>query len=206
MSDPEEIRADIERTRAELSSDVDALSDKVSPGQVAHRQAEKVRSAASDLKDRVIGSVADGGASAGSAASSIADKTSDLPGAARDRTRGNPLAAGVIAFGVGWLAASLLPSSRQEQDLAASAKEQAAPLVDEVKAAGHEAAANLKEPAQEAAAAVKDRASEAVSSVQDQGRAAVHDVKEQAGGDGASDDNSHGAHLADNPYGEGRAL
>ena len=47
-TDPEEIRDDIERTRAELSSDVDALTDKVSPTQVAHRQADKVRAAASD--------------------------------------------------------------------------------------------------------------------------------------------------------------
>ena len=44
-TDPDEIREDIERTRTELSRDVDALADKVSPTQVAQRQADKVRSA-----------------------------------------------------------------------------------------------------------------------------------------------------------------
>ena len=45
-TDPDQIRDDIERTRAELSSDVDALTDKVSPTQAAQRQADRVRSAA----------------------------------------------------------------------------------------------------------------------------------------------------------------
>ncbi len=40
MSDsPEAIRADIERTRAELGLDVDALADKVNPSKVVDRQA-----------------------------------------------------------------------------------------------------------------------------------------------------------------------
>lgn len=201
-TDPEEIRADIERTRSELSSDVDALTDKVSPGQVAHRQADKVRSAASGLKDRVVGTVSHGADSAGSAASSLADKTAAAPGEARDRTRGNPLAAGLVAFGAGWLVASLLPSSRPERDLAVSAKAQAGPLLEEVKGAAQEAAANLKAPAQEAATAVKDRATEAAASVQDEGRSAVQDLAEQARSDGApATDESHGAHVADNPAG-----
>jgi Protein of unknown function (DUF3618). len=44
MSDsPDEIRADIERTRRELGSDVDALADKVSPSKIVDRQVSKVR-------------------------------------------------------------------------------------------------------------------------------------------------------------------
>jgi len=44
MSDsPDEIRADIERTRQELGSDVDALADKVSPSKIVDRQVDKVR-------------------------------------------------------------------------------------------------------------------------------------------------------------------
>jgi len=194
---PDEIRADIEQTRAELSSDVDALGDKVSPGQVAHRQAEKVRSAASGLKDRVIGTVSDGAGSTGSAASSIGDATSSLPGNAMDRTRGNPLAAGLIAFGAGWLVASLLPSSRREQDLAQAAKEQSAPLVDDVKTAAQDAAANLKGPAQDAATAVKDTATDAASSVRDQGQSAARDLQSQATD---PDDGTHGAHVAEDPF------
>lgn len=211
-TDPDEIRADIERTRSELSSDVDALTDKVSPGQVAHRQVDKLRSAATSVKDRVVGSVSDGTDAAGSTASSLADKTSSLadktsslagktsslPGAARDRAAGNPLAAGLIAFGAGLLAASLLPSTRREQQVAQSAKDQAGPVVDQVKGAAQEAAEHLKEPAQEAVAAVKGTATDAAGSVQEQGRSAAQDVRsETTGGDTSSSDDSHGAHVAD---------
>jgi cell division septum initiation protein DivIVA len=139
-TEPDEIRADIERTRAELSSDVDALTDKVSPSQAARRQADRLRSAATSVKDRVVGAASDG-------TSAVSDTASGLPEAARDRARGNPLAVGLIAFGAGWLASALLPSTRQEQGLAQSAKEQAAPVVEQVKGAAQEMGANLKEPA-----------------------------------------------------------
>ena len=193
-TDPDQIREDIERTRAELSSDVDALTDKVSPGQVAHRQADQVRSAVSDVKDRVMGGVSDGAGTAGHAASSVGDAASQLPHTAKDKTRGNPLAAGLIAFGAGWLISSLLPSTRQEQQLAQSAKEQAAPLVQEAKGAAQGLADSLREPAQEAAAAVKDRAAEAGSTLRDEGRSAADDLRTDAT-DAA--DTVKGAHAAD---------
>ena len=55
-NDPDEIRADIERTRATLSNDVDDLAESVKPKNVAERQVGKVKEAASNLKDRVMGS------------------------------------------------------------------------------------------------------------------------------------------------------
>ena len=54
MSNPDEIRADIERTRAELGQDVDALADKVTPSKIAERQTRKVRRALTSVKDRVM--------------------------------------------------------------------------------------------------------------------------------------------------------
>jgi len=132
-TDPDRIREDIERTRAELSSDVDALTDKVSPTRVAQRQAEYVREGVTRVKDRVMGGISDGtdavGSSVGSAAGSIGDAASNLPQATRSSARGNPLAAGLVAFGLGWLVASLLPSTRQEQQVARSAQDQARPLI-----------------------------------------------------------------------------
>ena len=53
-TDPEQIREDIERTRAELSSDVDALTDKVSPSQVVHRQTEASLRVAANLMQAAI--------------------------------------------------------------------------------------------------------------------------------------------------------
>ena len=66
MSDnPEQIRAEIERTRNELSIDVDAVADKVTPAKVAQRQTDKVRGALSDVKDSVLGSASDARSRAG---------------------------------------------------------------------------------------------------------------------------------------------
>ncbi|MBT0994702.1 DUF3618 domain-containing protein [Cellulomonas sp. DKR-3] len=202
-TDPDDIRADIERTRGELSSDVDALTDKVSPSQVVHRQADKVRSAAGDVRDRVMGAVSGTAEAAGSAASSlgdtaasVGDKATDLPGRARERTEGSPLAAGLVAFGVGLLVSSLLPSSRRERDLAQQAKDQAAPLVDEVKTAAQDVAEHLKEPAKDAATAVKDSAVGTATDLRDEGRAAAQDVKDEAVGSSGDDESTHGAHAA----------
>ena len=179
-TDPDQIREDIERTRAELSSDVDALTDKVSPTQAAQRQADRVRAAATDVKDRVMGSASSGANGVGSAASAVGDRAAELPGMARQRTQGNPLAAGLIAFGAGWLLSSLLPSTRQEQQLAQSAKEQAAPLVQEAKGAAQGLAQDLRQPAQEAAAAVKERAAEAGSTLKDEGRSTAEGLRSDA--------------------------
>ena len=41
--DPDVIRADIEATRSQLSGDVDALADKVTPSKIVHRETRKVQ-------------------------------------------------------------------------------------------------------------------------------------------------------------------
>ncbi|QHT55897.1 DUF3618 domain-containing protein [Cellulomonas sp. H30R-01] len=206
-TDPEQIREDIERTRAELSSDVDALTDKVSPSQVVHRQTEKVRTAVGGVKDRVMGSTSDAAGSASQAAhdvrdrasgmvSSVGDTAGHLPQAAKEKAQGNPLAAGLVAFGIGWLVSSLMPASRKEQELARTAKEQAAPLVEGAKGVAQDVAGNLKETAQEAATAVKDRATEAGQTLRQDGQDAAADLKSQAGG--ATQD-VRGAHAEGSP-------
>ena len=62
MSDsPDAIRADIEQTRRELGSDVDALADKVSPSKIVDRQTDKVKQAFGSVRDRVMGAADDAG-------------------------------------------------------------------------------------------------------------------------------------------------
>jgi gas vesicle protein len=176
-NNPDEIRADIEATRVELGSDVDALADKVTPSKIVHRQGRKVRSAVGSVKDRVMG-VAD---DAKDSASSAGDTLADAGHTAVAKAQGNPLAVGLIAFGVGWLAASLIPASEKEKQLGASVKEAAQPLLQQVGDVAKEMAGDLKEPAQEAAQAVKDSATDAVQSVKSETSSAVDDVKDQAG-------------------------
>ena len=54
-NNPDEIRADIERTRQELGRDVDALAEKVNPTKAAHRQGDRVREGVRNLKESVMG-------------------------------------------------------------------------------------------------------------------------------------------------------
>lgn len=187
MSNPDEIREDIERTRADLGQDVDALADKVNPSKIVDRKTRRVRRGFTTLKEKVMGVADDAGGSAhdamshvGDAAHHAGDAVKDAPHKVASTTRGNPIAVGLIAFGVGWLAASLIPSSRAEQQVADKAKEAAGPLVDQVKEVAQETAEHLKEPAKDAAEAVKERAADAAHTVADEGKAAASDVKDEA--------------------------
>lgn len=171
MSDPEQIRDEIEATRSDLSGNVNALADSVKPGNVARRQADKVRTGVNQLKDNVMGSAEDLGQSASDAASGTGS-------AVRRRTRGNPLAAGLVAFAAGWLVSSLLPATRAEQQGAAALKDRAQPLADEVGSAVKEVASNLKEPARDAVEQVRASASDSAETVKDEAAGAASDVKD----------------------------
>ena len=227
--DPEQIRREIERTQAALSQDVDALTEKVTPGKIVERRVDRARDAATRLKEKVMGSDPYSGHSSGSgvrqaashaadrvsgtassatasvqgaassaassvqdaassaagtvqdAAATAADAVQQAPQAIRRRTRGNPLAAGLIAFGAGWLVSSLLPATRREQELADQAKqvaqEKVAPVAQQV--AG-EVRENLREPAQQAVDSVKATAQDAKDTVADEGRLAAQDVSGRA--------------------------
>jgi hypothetical protein len=86
-------------------------------------KANKVKGAVVGVKDRVMGRASDAGAGLNSAQSSVSDAVGSAPDHVRSGTAGNPLAAGLIAFGVGWLAGSLVPSSTAEQDAATKVKD-----------------------------------------------------------------------------------
>jgi hypothetical protein len=155
-----------------------------------------VRSAASTATDRVSGtassaasSVQDAASSAAGtvqdAASSAAGAVQEAPAAIRRQTRGNPLAAGIIAFGAGWLVSSLLPASRREQELADQAKqvaqEKVQPAAQQVaQQVAAEVKENLREPAQHAVASVRSTAQDAKDTVTDEGRSAAQDVQGRA--------------------------
>ncbi|WP_214466285.1 DUF3618 domain-containing protein [Microbacterium flavescens] len=162
---PDVIRADIERTREELGADVDALADKVTPSKIVGRQTDKVRGAMGSLRDRVMGVADDAGTAASDAAHGAARGAADVARDVKAKAEGNPLAVGLIAFGVGLVVASLIPASDKEKRLAESVKQQAEPLVDQVTSVAKEVASDMKEPAREAATAVKDSAQGAFENV-----------------------------------------
>ena len=184
-TDPERLRRDIERTQQNLSTDVDRLAEKVTPGRIVHRRVDRARNAVTRMRDRVMGTTPNGDVMStardrlGDAASSVADSTSsaasnvaqavqEAPQAVRRGTEGNPLAAGLIAFGAGWLLSTLAPASRTEQRLTERAKEAAQeygqPVAEHLGQAATDLRDNLREPAQQAAESVRQTATVSTSS------------------------------------------
>ncbi|MFF6806108.1 hypothetical protein [Streptomyces sp. NPDC012616] len=100
------------------------------------------------------------------------------------RTQGNPMAAGLIVFGAGLLASSLLPASEVEQEKAAVPMSRGGEALEPVKEAALESAQHLKEGAREAAQGaaqeVKDTAAEAARITQDEARDQAAQVTDQA--------------------------
>ena len=175
-SDPEVLRDQIEQTRRGLGADVDALADKVTPGKIMQRQTSKVRGAFTSVKDRVMGPASD----AGDTMHSVAGEASGVAHNAVNQAKGNPLAVGLIAFGVGWLASSLLPASTAEKKIASNVKEAAEPLAHEVADAAKQMGENLKEPLADAAEAVKGTATDAAETVKSESTSSVDEVRDTA--------------------------
>jgi hypothetical protein len=100
---------------------------------------------------------------------------------AKERTRGAPLAAGLVAFAAGWVISAALPPSAKERQLAADAKDSAIePVKQHAGELAQDLKENLQEPTQEAIEHVKDSASSAAQEVKDESRSAATDVKGQA--------------------------
>jgi len=202
----DQLRREIEQTRRELGTDVDALGEKVSPRRVMERRVDRTKDAIGGVKERIMGTTSDASSSAGGAisgaassvqdrmsgaasgvqhaASSVGDTATDTAYRARRQAQGNPLAAGLVAFGLGWLVSSLLPPSEKERQLAHQVKDQAQPAVQAVGQQAGQALSemkdNLQQPAQEAVESVKQTASDAAGTVKDEARSAAGDVKDQA--------------------------
>jgi len=196
-SDPDEIRADIERTRYELSRDVDTLGERVTPGGMARYQTDKMKGGLSRLRDKVMGSAQSTTSSAKSTMSDLGDRAQGAMGSAGeavgqaprtvlDKTEGNPLAAGLVAFGLGMVVASMIPASEKETQAAQAVKDAAGPLLDEAKDMAGAVASELREPAQEEMRGLQDSVKQAGADLAGQGRSAAQDVS-QHGKEAASD-------------------
>ena len=189
---PEEIRRDIDATRADLSSTIDQIEDRVSPSRIASRSGDRMRTRWQRTREAVMGSAQEGRQRLSQSSGSGGQRMEQAEEAIERNVRGNPLAAGLIAFGAGALAASLLPSSRTEQRLAHSVREQAEPMVrGELQSTGKEIGQHLseeaKQAAQETAESAKwaaqttmEDAKEAASATGDHARNAARSTGEQA--------------------------
>lgn len=212
---PDELKTDVEARRSNLAHNVDLLTERVAPNRIARRRVDSARHRLTTVKEQVMGSVSEKGHAArdlaghtgdaagqvtdhvGDAAGQIADTVQQAPAQARRQTQGNPLAAGIIAFGAGMLAATLIPVSEAEQRAAAQVREHADSLVEPAKQAATDAVKHvtqeMREPAQDAVESVKSTARDAMQTTQDTGRQAAQDTAaglKQVGSDAAQE--AHG--------------
>jgi ElaB/YqjD/DUF883 family membrane-anchored ribosome-binding protein len=176
-NDPDEIRAQIEQTRSNLSTDVNSLADTVNPAHAAKRQVSKIKGTVFGAKDKVMGAASTASSSVADTGATMSDAVTGVPQRVTDQASGNPLAAGLIAFGVGAVIGSLLPASSAERTAAAKVKDTVTPMVSD---AAKDVADHLKEPAQQAVESVKSSATDAAATVKDESASAASDVKDQA--------------------------
>ena len=173
--DPDQIRSEIEQTRAGLATDVNLLTEKVSPARVVERRVDSAKEAVGNLTGnltgRVFGRDDDPQAAPGPSMAGAVDAVRSTPEVARDKATGSPLIAGALAFGAGYLLATVLPASQRERAAASTMTGQLQDLKEPLQQQAQAAAAAVKQDLQpqveQAAAAVKDTAAQAVGAVKD---------------------------------------
>lgn len=209
-TDTAQLRWEIERQRSALGRDLEALGDHVSPGRIVERRKAAAGQRVRRVKDTLMGSAETAGSgvsdargsvadTAGSLAGSVSDGASSVAGAVRDapdavmeRTKGSPLGMGLITFGIGLVAGSLLPSTKKESQLAAKVEpalervaEEAGSAarqgIDQLRPAAEQAAQTLKHEATDAARSVQQTASDGAAEVQARAQAGAAEGAEQAG-------------------------
>jgi len=198
-----ELRQDIEQQRADIGRDVDAIGDRVSPTRIIDRRTEAVRSRFRTAKEAVMGSsapsddpssrtmsdrVTDTKEHAADLAHTAVDGVTGVPDRVRSGTAGNPLAAGLVAFGLGLVAATLIPSSEKEEELVRQLQPQLERAGGKVGEAGRELVEGLRPELQEAAREVKQEASDAGHRLTTDAKQAVQETAHAhaAGADGGS--------------------
>jgi ElaB/YqjD/DUF883 family membrane-anchored ribosome-binding protein len=207
VEEPDQLRDDIELTRAQLARNVDRLADKTSPSRTAQRSWASAKGKVRGLSDRVMGTAHSSGGTvrdaadstvgtvrdrAGDVADTVRDQASqaaervrETPAAVSRQTQGNPLAAGLIAFGAGMLAASLLPTTALEKRAGQQVHDHADDLAEPVRQPLTESAQNLREDlgatAREAVAAVRDTTQNAAQTTTQAAKESAQGAAAQAG-------------------------
>jgi gas vesicle protein len=179
-----ELRRNAEIERARMGNTLEAIGDRLSPERVVERRKAAVGQGFKRMREAVMGSpeyieptasrlrdqAENAASSAADAARSAADKVQHAPEMVMDQARGNPIAAGLVAFGIGALVATAFPKTRTEQHLVERARPQIDSAKDELQGAGRAVAADVREQTKSAADEVTSAGKEAASNVADEAK------------------------------------
>jgi len=201
MSEQEiqQLRNEAADRRDAIARDVELVTDRVAPGRIAERQKAKFGQSVGNARNRVFGSpepsqtrfteaLSDSSDSSSSESPSLSEKASGAlenvkettPDSVGEFTEGNPLAAGLIGLGVGLLAATLIPSTREEQQIADKTQDRIDSAATEIARSGQSAAENIQPAVTESATSVKESAVASADSVKGDAKSAADEVKDTA--------------------------
>jgi gas vesicle protein len=186
-----ELKREAEVQRARMGETLEAIGDRLSPPRMVERRKAAVGQTVRNVKERVMGSpsyqepgqgltkrAGDAMSSAGDTLQSATQKVQHAPEALADQARGNPIAAGIVAFGAGLLMATVFPKSSTEQRLVGEAQPQLRQAAEELKGMGRDVADDARDEAKRATEAVKSAGSDAASNVRDQARTSTEELRQ----------------------------
>jgi ElaB/YqjD/DUF883 family membrane-anchored ribosome-binding protein len=182
--DPDDIREEIEHTRADMTETVEAIGYKAD---VPSRAKEKVSEKVDNVKAKVGGTAARARDAVGGTASRAGEATPGADEAKQSARRAvglaqeNPLGLAIGAVAVGFLVGLAVPSTRVEDERLGPVADQ---VKDKVKETGQEALDRGKQVAQEATQTAvqtaKDRGREHGQDLADTTRQNAQEVRAQA--------------------------
>jgi Protein of unknown function (DUF3618) len=182
----DELEANIAVTREDMSATLNVIGDQVSPEHVVTVGKQRFRQWMQSARDGIMGSVPDEegqasedpqGLGSGVGVSGVG-VSGQAPGndhgpAAGVGSQGNPIAAGLIAFGVGLLAGSVLRATKAEQKGLAVIADKTEPAIDAAMQAASELSHGLTTSTEQIANKVGGAITEVGQEIVDQTQAAT---------------------------------
>lgn len=183
-----EVRHGIEQTRAQMSETIDAIADRASPRRAMARQRHRMADRVHGLREAVMGrahaaqqGVAHGVGQVSEGVGHMAEDVRQAPEQLRRRAGGNPVAAGLIAFGGGMLAASIIPSNPTERQAAARIRDETQPAIGRLEEASRQLGDELRTSAKHAADDVAEAAKDSAQQLADEVRGSAKHVQQTVG-------------------------
>jgi len=178
-TESDRIKAEIERTRAELAEDVSTLADRTNPKKMAARRWDAVKDKATTVKHRVMGAASDAKETVSEKASDAADAVRSAPDAVVRQAQGSPVAVGMIAFGAGMLAAAILPETEPERRMGSQLAEHATEVMEPVREVASDIGGQVQDSARAAAQQVTQTAQDAAARTAEQVKQSGQTVRDE---------------------------
>jgi hypothetical protein len=170
-----ELSRTAEADRVRMSETLDAIGDRTSPARIVERHNPAIMQRLRHAREAVMGSP-DYQEPLLASPRPHAPDTSDT---ATEPVQGNPLAAGLVAFGIGALVATAFPKTHTEQRLVHSGRPQLDHAMQELREAGNHVVAEFEDRAATAQQELSSTVKDAASQVAEQTAASVQQLADQ---------------------------